>query len=115
MEIEINNDFTINVTEDFLTVKDKKLYNKNTKQFEGVDGDIVYFTRNEKVLCGGTVDGYTCGGKIKIRGRKETFENVTEIHFERVSVITNSNTESEENEENEDFFEKIEEKNETFE
>ena len=94
MFITINGGREIEIKEDFLIIKDNKLYNTRTKKREGLDGDIVSFVidnGSHKTICRGTVDGYTCGNRIKIRGYQETFHDMTDIKFEHISVITKSN------------------------
>lgn len=91
MLIIVNNEKTFEVKEDFLTVKDKKLYNKVTKEYEGVDGDIVSFERlsdkNTVIITRGTVDGYTCNKYIKMKGVESPFTNCERIRYEHVSVV----------------------------
>lgn len=91
MIVEINGDKTIEIDDDNLIVKGKTLYNTKTKLREGIDGDVVSFIRTEndrKIQCRGTVDGYTYGKRIKIRGVDEPYQDIHDIHFEHVSVIT---------------------------
>jgi len=91
MFIEINGSREVEVTEDFLVVKDKTLFNNKTKQREGLDGDIVTFNRTSgphQVWCRGTVDGYTCGNRIKLRGVEKIYDDVFNIKFEHLSTIT---------------------------
>ena len=91
MIIIINNEKVLTVNESFLVVKDKKLYNTKTKEYEGVDGDIVSFERNNGhrvIITRGTVDGYTCGNNIKLNGVSEPFTDCKKIHYEHISVVT---------------------------
>lgn len=91
MIIKINNDKAINVIEPNLCIKDKYLYNTETKQREGVDGDIISFMRKEgssSIATRGSVDGYTCGNRVKLRGLEKVFENVSDIKIEHLSTIT---------------------------
>ena len=77
MQIKVNDKYKFKVTQEDLTVKDKKLYNTHTKIFEGIDGDIVEFIYEEdgrKVLICGSVDGYTHFGTVKIHGREEVYK-----------------------------------------
>lgn len=95
MYIKINGEKKIEIKEDFLTVKDKTLYNTKSKKREGLDGDIVSFTRKEgskKILCRGIVDGYTCGDHIKLRGVNRAYEGVCDISFEHISVVIESDS-----------------------
>jgi len=91
MIIEINKEYKIDVKEDYLTVNDKRLYNTNTKQFEGIDGDIIHFeiTKNgSKYIVSGMVEGYTCGGNIKLRGSEKEYSNAENIRIDKISSIT---------------------------
>ena len=42
------------------SVKDGKLFNENTNRFEGVNGDVITFTKENGEKYEGTVIGYTC-------------------------------------------------------
>lgn len=42
------------------SVKDGKLFNENTNRFEGVNGDVITFTKENGEKYEGTVVGYTC-------------------------------------------------------
>lgn len=92
MRIEINNDKRIKVDSPNLIVKDKMLYNTDTKSFEGVDGDIISFVYvNEnggKVRFKGSVEGYTNGNDIRIRGINKVFGEVSEKEVSHISFIT---------------------------
>lgn len=78
MKIEINRSTVLDIKEDCLIIKNNRLFNTTTKQFEGVDGDIVtfYITSKTGGKCWtrGTVDGYTCGRRIKVRGVEQPYE-----------------------------------------
>ena len=97
--VKLDNGVLVSIKEDHFVVKDKKLYNAKTKQFEGVDGDRVYFTT---FLCGGTkcitsgnVDEYTNEERIKLKGVKKTYENFRDVnieHFHSVEVYTDDNS-----------------------
>lgn len=91
MQIKVNDKYEFEVTQEDLTVKDKKLYNTHTKIFEGIDGDIVEFIREEnghKVLIRGTVDGYTHFGTVKIQGCEEVYKtDPYAIKIEHMSVV----------------------------
>ena len=89
MLIEINNSTKIDIKEDWLVVKDGKLYNATTKKYEGIDGDIISFL-NGNMITKGTVDGYTCNDKIKLRGIDKTYKGVKDIRIEHMSIVTNS-------------------------
>lgn len=91
MTIIVNNEKTFDVNENCLVVKNNKLYNKTTKEYEGVDGDIVSFERmSDKhtiIITKGTVDGYTCGKHIKMKGIDKPFTDCERIRYEHVSVV----------------------------
>lgn len=42
------------------SVRDGKLFNENTNHFEGVNGDVITFTKENGEKYEGTVIGYTC-------------------------------------------------------
>lgn len=42
------------------SVRDGKLFNENTHRFEGVEGDVITFTKENGKKYEGTVIGYTC-------------------------------------------------------
>lgn len=42
------------------SVRDGKLFNENTHRFEGVNGDVITFTKENGEKYEGTVVGYTC-------------------------------------------------------
>lgn len=42
------------------SVKDGKLFNENTNRFEGVNGDVITFTKENGEKYEGSVIGYTC-------------------------------------------------------
>jgi len=78
MKIEINNSKVLDIKEECLIIKNNKLYNNVTKQYEGVDGDIVTFyvatSNGGQCWTRGTVDGYTCGRMVKLRGVEKPYE-----------------------------------------
>jgi hypothetical protein len=93
MKIKINSSTNvIEVSEPYLEVKDKRLYNTVSKRYEGLDGDIASFIMkhdNGKMYeHRGTIEGYTCSGRIKFRGNDTVYEGVTGLHIDHVSVIT---------------------------
>ena len=92
MVIKVNTDIEINITEKYLTVKDKKLYNTITKKYEGVEGDIVSFNYikedGRKSVYKGYVDGYTNGEKVKIRGVNQVFTQTSDKSVEHISSVT---------------------------
>lgn len=77
MLIRLDNGKSINVVEKCLTVINGKLYNTDTQQYEGLDGDKVefYFTNQHGHQCWvrGTVDGYTCNRRIKLQDVNELY------------------------------------------
>ena len=92
MIIKVNTDIEINITETYLIVKDKKLYNTVTKKYEGVEGDIVSFNYikedGRKSGYKGYVDGYTNGEKVKIRGIDQVFTQIGDKSVEHISNVT---------------------------
>lgn len=92
MIIEVNKDYKIEIKEDYLVVKDKKLYNTKTKEFEGVEGDIIEFkfsTGGGKELgYRGYVDGYTSDKFVKIRGVDKVHTNIVSKKVEHISSVT---------------------------
>lgn len=102
MKIEINNSTVLDIKEDYLIIKNNRLFNTTTKQFEGVDGDIVTFyvktSSGGKSWTRGTVDGYTCGRSIKLRGVKTPYEVAEGClkTIDYVSAITNTDCEKKE-------------------
>lgn len=91
MRIKVNDTYEFEIEEQNLSVKDKKLYNTESKQFEGVEGDIVEFTLEEdghKILMRGTVDRYTNSGNIKIMGREQMYKTEpVKMKIEHLSVV----------------------------
>jgi hypothetical protein len=97
--VKLENGTLLNIEEENIVVKDKKLYNTKTKQFEGVDGDRVYFTTflsgGTKCITSGNVEGYTNEKRIKLRGALKTYENFRDVnveHFHSVEVYTDENS-----------------------
>lgn len=101
MVIEINENLILTVFEKCLIVKDGKLFNTNTNEFEAIDGDKIRFciTNNFGVDCwiGGTVDGYTCNRRIKLRGVRELYatKQGSKKTIEHLSKITDSDYDEE--------------------
>ena len=91
MTIEINREEKLEIKEDYLVVKDKKLYNTKTKEFEGIDGDIVEFNvmakDGKESGYRGYVDGYTTDKFVKIRGVEKVHTNVMPKKIEHISII----------------------------
>jgi len=101
MKIEINNSKVIEVEEKHLIVKNGRLYNSTTKQYEGIEGDrVTFFTITDlgsKCYTSGTVDGYTCDNRVKLRGVEKPYtigEGCLKT-VEHLSRITNSDSEEE--------------------
>lgn len=95
MFIEINRTYKVEVKEDWLEVKNNTLYNTKLKKREGLEGDIVSFEfpkDGKTIIFSGPIEGYSCGDKVKIRGIDKPFENVTNVRFDHMSTITDSNT-----------------------
>ena len=96
MRIEINNSKTINVIEKNLIVKNNKLYNVVTNEYEAPDGDRIQFctvlANGKKAWIGGTVDGYTCNRRIKLKGDGSLYASLqsTGKVVERHSTITDT-------------------------
>jgi hypothetical protein len=110
MTIEINNCKVILVQEKNLIVKDNKLFNTDTNKFEAIDGDKINFCTTDSVgvrfWMGGTVEGYTCNRRIKLKGTERLYASVDCIQkiIEHNSLITDSDYEpSEEEKLNEDW------------
>ena len=100
MKIQIDNSTILDIVEDYLIIKNNKLYNNNTKQYEGVEGDRVTFivTKPSGTKCqtSGIVDGYTCGRRVKIRGVEQPYdadENCEKV-IETLSRITDTDCDS---------------------
>lgn len=92
MVLMINHSKALRITEPFLIYDEnrKRLYNKNTKDDEGVDGDSATFiidVEGRPRQIKGTVEGYTCGNNVRIRGIDTMFENVKEKYIEHISSI----------------------------
>ena len=98
MIIEVNKEYKIEVKEDYFIVKDKKLYNTRTKEFEGVEGDIVEFsfTAENGKPSGyrGYVDGYTTDKYVKIRGIEKVHTNILSKKIEHISIVTDFTNET---------------------
>ena len=96
MVIEVNGSKQIEITEDNLVIKNGRLFNNVTKQYEGIDGDRVTFlsliSPNSKCLTSGTVDGYTCGQRVKLSGVDVPYEAIegSTKEIEHISTITNT-------------------------
>lgn len=90
MKIIVNGDYTFEVP-NTLIVKDKKLYNTETKEYEGVEGDIVALVEEVdgklKRVVRGSVDGFTHGSYAKIRGVDTPYKNVKAKEIDHVSTV----------------------------
>lgn len=90
MNILVNGEYTFEVP-NTLIVKDKKLYNTETKEFEGVEGDIVAIVEEVdgklKRVIRGSVDGFTFGSRAKLRGLDKVYEHVKAKEIDHVSTV----------------------------
>lgn len=109
MKIEINNSKVLDIKEEHLIIKNNKLYNNVTKQYEGVDGDRVTFyvkaASGAKCWTTGTIDGYTCDRIVKIRGVEQPYEiaeGCLKI-IDPISRITDTDCDKKEEEAEEDW------------
>ena len=96
MRIEINNSKTLTILEQNLIVKNHRLYNTVTKEYEAIDGDKIQFCiktdKGAKTWISGIVEGYTCNRRIKLKGVNELYaamENVGRV-IEHLSTITDT-------------------------
>lgn len=91
MHIIVNCTKHIEIEDPSIIVKDKRLYNKRFNSYEGVDGDYVSFEiKNDNgtvMSIMGTVDGYTNGSYVKIRG-VDTPYNVSKKSIQKISVVS---------------------------
>ena len=101
MVIEINENLILTVFEQCLVVKDGKLFNTNTNEFEAIEGDKIKFcfVNDFGVDCwiAGTVDGYTCNRRIKLKGNRDLYamKSGTKKVIEHYSKITDSDYDEE--------------------
>lgn len=101
MTIEINENVVLTVFEKCLIVKDGKLFNTNTNEFEAIEGDKVRFcfVNDFGIDCWicGTVDGYTCSRRIKLKGVRELYatKQGSKKTIEHLSKITDSDYDEE--------------------
>ena len=97
MKIMINNNKLLDVTEKCLVVKNNKLFNVSTNEYEAIDGDSVEFitqdNRGEQFVLRGTVKGYTCNRRIELKGSSCLYAmvNGTGKNITHLSSITWSN------------------------
>jgi len=91
MVIKTNNNKEIEITESYLVIKDKKLFNKQTGCYEGLDGDKICFSKSleggYKVTTAGTVDGYTNNGNIRLKGVVIPYKIVGGYSIEHTTII----------------------------
>ena len=77
MIVKLNTGKVLNVVEKSLIVRNGKLFNVVTKQYEGVDGDDINFcvptTSGGKCWVFGVVEGYTCNRRIVMKGSKTPY------------------------------------------
>lgn len=92
MIIKTNTGKEIKIENSNIVVKDNKLYNKETKSFEALEGDKISFvTYNEngyKVSTTGTVDGYTCNGIVKLMGISKQYNVSGGYSIEHITKVT---------------------------
>lgn len=102
MKIEINNSNILDIAEEHLVIKNNRLYNNATKQYEGIEGDrVTFYTRTAsgaKCFTSGTVDGYTCGRKVKLLGVSKAYEIAEDCIkiIDHISKITNTECDNKE-------------------
>lgn len=82
----INGEEEIVIPEPYLIIEKQRLYNTKTKQYEGIDGDIVSFTHKNTNLSG-MVEGYTHGAYVKIRGVEKPFIDAEKKEITHISTI----------------------------
>lgn len=99
MKIVINNSKTINIPEASLIVKNNRLFNIMTNEYEGLHGDKITFcalgNNGKKYWASGKVDGYTCNRRIKLQGIADLFACAigTEKTITHRSLITDCDCE----------------------
>lgn len=102
MKIVINNSKTINIIDQCLVVKNNKLFNIMTNQYEGIDGDLIEFitldSKGEQTVVTGVVKGYTCNRRIELKGVNCLYATVngTGKNITHVSSITETDCKYEE-------------------
>ena len=96
MRVEINNSKVLNIVEQCLIIKNNKLFNASTEEYEAIDGDRIVFSiidsKGERHWVEGIVDGYTCHRRIKLKGHTDLYaasENCGKV-IERNSTITDT-------------------------
>lgn len=91
MHVIVNCTKHIEIEDPDIIVKDKRLYNKRFDYYEGVDGDYVSFDvkldNGSIMTIGGTVDGYTNGPYVKLRGRDIPYNAPKKI-VQKISVVS---------------------------
>lgn len=109
MHIEINNSKTLTIVEQNLIVKNHRLYNTVTDDYEALDGDKIQFCiktpTGGRQWIGGIVEGYTCNRRIKLKGVNELYaaDPTAGRVIERCSVITDTDYVNKEEEKEEDW------------
>ena len=95
MVIRTSGGVDIDVIGGNFVIKNGRLFNANTKSYEGVYGDYVSFTETlpsgGKVAVRGTVDGYTNGSTVKLMGVEQPYENVTDVKVEHLYSVMENN------------------------
>ena len=91
MQVRINGDLFLNIQEDYLIVRDNRLFNTKTGSFEAVDGDIIEFITKKgdiRLWHRGFVEGYTNGENIRLRGVFTTkYDNIIHKEIEHISKV----------------------------
>ena len=94
MEIVINNSKLFRIAEKCLVVKNNKLFNVATNEYEAIDGDSIEFItldrRGEQCVIKGIVKGYTCNRRVELKGSNCLYATVngTGKNITHMSVIT---------------------------
>ena len=114
MQIEINHDKTITILEPNLVIRNGKLFNTDTNEYEAINGDKVEFSttdcKGNHFWISGIVQGYTCNRRIQLKGSAELYacdSNVKKIITHRAIITRISYADNEKEKENEDEFELI--------
>ena len=102
MKIVINNSKTIDIVEECLVVKNNKLFNIMTNEYEGIDGDSIEFVtldnNGEQSVVKGIVKNYTCNRRIELKDANCLYSTVsgTGKSITHISSITETDCKYEE-------------------
>ena len=102
MKIVINNSKTVYIIEACLVVKNKKLFNIMTNEYEAIDGDSIEFItldkNGEQTVMSGTVKNYTCNRRIELKDANCLYATVngTSKNITHLSTITETDCKYEE-------------------